>query len=90
MRHVELINPRHDVEFVMLVDRIAAGAMRPEDLERQLRRHYPNAVVRSRGLAAEPVDVWYVYRDGSWTPTGGDDATRAADGGGDTAAMAAD
>jgi hypothetical protein len=75
MRHVELINPRHDVDFVMLVDRLAADADRPEDLERQLRQTYPNAVVRSRGLAAEPVDVWYVYRDGAWTPTADGDAT---------------
>lgn len=75
MRHVELINPRHDVDFVMLVDQLAARANRPEELERQLREHYPNAVVRSRGLAAEPVDVWYVYRDGSWTPTTLDDAS---------------
>ena len=69
MRHVELINPRHDVDFVMLVDALAEHAEGPDDLERKLRATYPDAVVRSRGLAAEPVDVWYVYRDGTWTPS---------------------
>jgi hypothetical protein len=73
MRHVELINPRHDEDFVVLVDRLAAEADGPAELEQQLREAYPDVVVRSRGLAAEPVDVWYVYRDGSWTPNALDD-----------------
>jgi hypothetical protein len=73
---VELVNPRHDVDFVMLVDRLAADADGPKDLERRLRDAYPNAVVRSRGLAAEPVDVWYVYRDGAWTPAAAGNTSR--------------
>lgn len=34
-------------------------------LEQRLRRTYPRALVRERGLAGE-VPSWYVYRDGAW------------------------
>lgn len=67
MRHVERVNPRHDVDFVMLVDRLAVTATGPADLESRLRETYPNAVVRVRGLQGDTVAVWYVYRDGAWT-----------------------
>ena len=70
MRHLVQVNPRDDVEFVALVDHLVETTGRPEDLERRLRESYPHAVVRRRGLAAEATDVWYVYRDGSWRPTG--------------------
>ncbi|HJP89179.1 MAG TPA: hypothetical protein VJ850_09110 [Candidatus Limnocylindrales bacterium] len=72
MRHIELVNPRDDDQFGALVDQLAGTAGDPHELEQGLRESYPSAVVRSRGLAAEPVDVWYVYRDGSWTPVGSD------------------
>ena len=70
MPHVERVNPRDDVEFVALVDELAASAARPQDLQRALRRTHPTALVRARELSGDAVEVWYVYRDGSWTPPG--------------------
>jgi len=44
----------------------------PEDgpvaLEQRLRERYPKATVHVRSLSNEPSIVWYVYRDGHWTP----------------------
>jgi hypothetical protein len=74
--HIAQVNPRDDVDFVALVDRLSASLDRPEDLQRLLRATYPRAVVRVRGLSGDLPAVWYVYRDGSWTPPerGGDGA----------------
>ena len=70
MRHVEHINPRDDTAFVSLVDREAETSGGPEELQVRLRSTYPAAIVRVRGLAGEAVEVWYVYRDGTWTARG--------------------
>jgi hypothetical protein len=70
MSHVERVNPREDVDFVALVDRLTPGADEPTDLEAGLRDVYPRAVVRSRDLSGEAVEVWYVYRDGTWVAPG--------------------
>ena len=65
------LNPTDDEQFVGRVnDLMAAGATDPDDLERRLRAWYPDAVVRPRDLANERSNVWYVYRDGHWVPTG--------------------
>jgi len=62
-----IINPREDLRFSEMVDRsLLTGVESPDALERQLRDHYPLAVVRRRGLAGERVEVWYVYREGRW------------------------
>ena len=66
--HVEQVFPRGDVDFVALVDLAALDAVSPADLQKRLRESYPHAVVRERDLQGERSDVWYVYRDGSWTP----------------------
>lgn len=39
----------------------------PQALQDRLRRLFPRAVVRARGLSGEPA-AWYVYRDGAWRP----------------------
>jgi PAS domain-containing protein len=44
-----------------------SGAERPEELEARLRRLFPRALVRERGLSGEG-PTWYVYRDGRWQP----------------------
>jgi hypothetical protein len=62
-----VVNPRDDTGFVALVDEVAPGTRRPQDLEALLRKRYPRAVVRARGLSGEIDQIWYVYRDGSWT-----------------------
>lgn len=69
-RPILVINPRSDATFNDLAQRLAAdGAVTPEALERELRHHYPSAVVRERSLSSEPITTWYVYREGAWVRT---------------------
>jgi ribose 1,5-bisphosphokinase PhnN len=69
MRPRLVINPSTDAQFVVLAERIAErGLTSTDEFERRLRVDYPQAVVRSRQLADEPILIWYVYRDGRWVP----------------------
>jgi hypothetical protein len=62
-----VLNPRDDEQFVGLCHSLLRdGIATPDGLERALQGRYPDAIVRARGLASEPVAVWYVYRDGRW------------------------
>jgi len=66
-----VVNPPSDAEFVAFAHRIAEpGEVSTDDFERRLRVEYPGAVVRARELASEPILIWYVYRDGRWSPSG--------------------
>lgn len=68
-RVVILVNPADDTGFRERVERAqATGAATPESLEAILRTESPSVVVRRRELEGEPLDVWYVYRDGHWIP----------------------
>lgn len=62
-----VVNPADDGVFNafahILVDH---GAVAIRELELRLRAVYPHAAVHARQLAAEPVVIWYVYRDGRW------------------------
>jgi hypothetical protein len=71
-RHVERVFPRDDIDFVALVDLVALDARSPGELESLLRDRYPQVTVRARGLAGDQTEIWYVYRDGSWTATRSD------------------
>ncbi len=69
MRPILILNPRSDVRFVQLVSELMGGVVgEPEGLQAGLRADFPEAVVRRRELSSESTDVWYVYRDGRWTP----------------------
>lgn len=68
-RHIERVFPRDDIDFVAVVDLAALDARSPADLEHRLRDGYPHVVVRARDLSGDHTEVWYVYRDGSWTAT---------------------
>jgi hypothetical protein len=61
-----IVNPASDRVF----REFAEVSLRPKDdpqaLQRRLRERYPKAVVRARDLSGEPLDVWYVYREGRW------------------------
>jgi len=64
-----ILNPRSDARFVELVSELMADPVgEPEDLQVGLRAVFPDAVVRRRELSSESTEVWYVYRDGRWTP----------------------
>ena len=66
--------PSADLAFQHFVqrtlDKSTAGS--PAEFEHRLRRMYPRALVRERGLAGEQAS-WYVYRDGAWRDTGRED-----------------
>ena len=69
VRPIVILNPRSDARFVGLVAELMADAVgEPEGLQAGLRAEFPNAVVRRRELSSESTEVWYVYRDGRWTP----------------------
>lgn len=64
-------NPPSDAEFGAAIQQIVDdGVVDPAVAELRLRERYPRAIVRPRELAAEPLLVWYVYREGRWTPGG--------------------
>jgi hypothetical protein len=64
-----IINPRSDVRFVQLVAELtASGSTDPADLQSRLRAEFPDAIVRRRELSSEATEMWYVYRDGRWSP----------------------
>ena len=64
-----ITNPATDGAFVTFAERlVATGVDDPGELQSRLRERYPQAVVRPRELSSERRVVWYVYRDGRWTP----------------------
>jgi len=69
VRPIVILNPRSDARFVELVSELMADAVgEPAELQAGLRAEFPDAVVRRRELSSESTEVWYVYRDGRWTP----------------------
>jgi hypothetical protein len=72
---VVIANPTHDHSFVGLAERLVAnGVGSPEALQAELRKTHPRAVVRERQISAEPVRIWYAYRDGHWVDSRDDQA----------------
>jgi hypothetical protein len=62
-----VVNPRDDMPFVALAEKLMADGVRsPGELQIRLRQEYPEAVVRARELDGEAFTIWYVYRDGHW------------------------
>ena len=62
-----VLNPPDDDDFrSFAIGLVEGGVNEPSALERELRDRYPAALVRPRGLAGEPTEIWYVYRDGRW------------------------
>src|SRR5512146_2850655 len=57
-----VMNPRTDDVFVRVATELARQpGMTPEALAAQLRRLYPEVVVRRRGLDGETFETWYVF-----------------------------
>ena len=64
-----IMNPRSDTPFVELVTKLMEDdPTDPSELQTNLRGQYAEAIVRRRELSSESTEVWYVYRDGRWTP----------------------
>jgi hypothetical protein len=67
--------PRADLSFRASAEALltSSGSDDPRELQEQLRRTYPNAVVRkqhSLAMLADGPRIWYVYRDGHYvTPS---------------------
>ena len=61
-----ILNPPADRDFEAIVRWELGASAGPEQLQVRLRGRYPRAIVRRRELAGEPVQIWYVYRDGHW------------------------
>ena len=69
LRPLLIVNPRSDLRFAQRVAELTADAeTNTSDLQAGLRDEFPDAVVRPRELSSESTEVWYVYRDGWWTP----------------------
>ena len=67
------LNPSDDPAFAADVGRLlASGVHDAAEFQNLLREAYPGALVRPRDLAHEPFVLWYVYRDGRWSPPDGD------------------
>jgi hypothetical protein len=73
MQATLITNPADDRIFSAYAQTLLEhGAQTIVELERRLRTIYPHATIHSRDLSGESTPVWYVYRDGHWTPRGGD------------------
>jgi hypothetical protein len=71
MKPTLIINPADDEIFGAYAHLLVEhGALSVDALERRLRTVYPRATVHFRDLSGEDMSVWYVYRDGHWTPRG--------------------
>ena len=69
VRPLLILNPRNDPRFAELVAESTAGAATdPAELQARLRAEFPDAMVRRRELSSESTEMWYVYRDGRWSP----------------------
>ena len=69
VRPILILNPRSDARFADVVSHLMAGTVgEPSDLQAGLRAEFADAVVRRRELSSESTEIWYVYRDGRWTP----------------------
>ena len=69
VRPLLIVNPRSDVRFARFVAELTAdGVPDLAALQTSLRSAFPDAIVRRRELSSEPNEMWYVYRDGHWSP----------------------
>ena len=69
VRPIVILNPRSDARFAELVAELMTDDVgEPSELQAGLRVECPEAVARRRELSSESTEVWYVYRDGRWTP----------------------
>jgi hypothetical protein len=69
VHRIRFLNPRSDQAFVQRVETIIGdGTEGAGELETELRKSYPDAVVVERGLKGDASPAWFVYREGRWVP----------------------
>jgi hypothetical protein len=62
--------PSSDVAFGAAIEAVLERmeSLAPDDLQDQVRRVYPQAIIRRRHLSGERLESWYAYRDGACRP----------------------
>jgi hypothetical protein len=71
-RPVLVVNPIDDRQFVAAAEGILdEGIVELDEFRARLHNAYPDARVHPREISAEPVLIWYVYRDGRWVNPAG-------------------
>jgi hypothetical protein len=67
MKPILVVNPANDRVFAAFAETlIDHGVLSITEFERRLQTVYPRAAAHARDLAAEPILIWYVYREGHW------------------------
>ena len=61
-----IVNPADDADFRRDAEAALQDGASAADLQENLRRDHPRAIVRVREIAGEVRVVWYVYREGHW------------------------
>jgi hypothetical protein len=62
-----VVNPPDDPVFRADAERVLdEGVESPVEFADRLRPQYPRIAVHPREIVAEPIVIWYVYRDGRW------------------------
>jgi hypothetical protein len=84
MRPVLIINPVDDREFSAAAERLLDDGILDLDAFRaRLRTSYPEVEAHPREIVAEPILIWYVYRDGRWVNSAARRHPSGASSGGD-------
>ena len=67
MKPILVANPANDRVFAAFAETVIDhGVLSIDEFERRLQTVYPQAAAHARDLAAEPILIWYVYREGHW------------------------
>ena len=66
MRMLIVVNPARDIDFREYVETQADRAADESELQRRVRRRYPDAIVVPHVLAGRRTGVWEVYRGPDW------------------------
>ena len=66
MRSLLVVSPARDIGFREFVESQADRATDESELQRCVRRRYPDAIVRPHRVGGQRTGVWEVYRGPDW------------------------